>query len=61
MMVTSILLLTTLTPQQCFYENKSNDKKERAFLELKLKGPAKNINAIGNENNRVCKRQHKVI
>jgi len=30
-----------------FYENKSNDKKERAFLELKLKGPAKNINAIG--------------
>jgi hypothetical protein len=30
-----------------FYENKSNDKKERTFLELKLKGPAKNTNAIG--------------
>ena len=29
------------------YENKSNDKKDRAFVEIKLKGPAQNINALG--------------
>lgn len=29
------------------YENKSNDKKDKAFAELKLKGFATNINAIG--------------
>ncbi len=31
------------------YENKSNDKKTRPFLEVKLKGPAANINAIGSK------------
>lgn len=30
-----------------FYENKSNDEKDKPFLELKLKGPAQNINALG--------------
>lgn len=29
------------------YENKSNDKKNKPFAEIKLKGPEKNINAIG--------------
>ena len=29
------------------YENKSNDKKDKAFVEIKLKGPEKNINALG--------------
>src|SRR5665647_764410 len=29
------------------YENKSNDKKTRPYLDLKLKGSSKNINAIG--------------
>ena len=29
------------------YENKSNDKKDKPFLEVKLKGSPKNINAIG--------------
>ena len=29
------------------YENKSNDKFSKPFLEVKLKGPPKNINAVG--------------
>jgi hypothetical protein len=29
------------------YRNTSNDKKEKAYVEIKLKGPEKNINAIG--------------
>lgn len=29
------------------YENKSNDKKEKSFVDIKLKGPEKNVNAIG--------------
>ena len=29
------------------YENKSNDKKDKPFVEIKLKGSEKNINAIG--------------
>jgi len=29
------------------YENKSNDDKKRPSLEIKLKGPSKNVNAIG--------------
>ena len=29
------------------YENKSNDKKDKPFIEVKLKGSSKNINAIG--------------
>ncbi len=29
------------------YENKSNDKKDKAFVEIKLKGAANNINALG--------------
>ena len=31
------------------YENKSNDKKNKSFAEIKLKGPEKNINAIGSK------------
>jgi hypothetical protein len=29
------------------YENKSNDKKTRLYVDIKLKGPERNINAIG--------------
>ena len=29
------------------YSNKSNDKKEKAFLEVNLKGPEQNMNALG--------------
>jgi enediyne biosynthesis protein E4 len=29
------------------YENKSNDKKDRPFEEITLKGPANNVNAVG--------------
>jgi enediyne biosynthesis protein E4 len=29
------------------YRNTSNDKKNQAYVEIKLKGPAKNINALG--------------
>jgi hypothetical protein len=29
------------------YENKANDKRDRSFVTIKLKGPEKNINAIG--------------
>jgi enediyne biosynthesis protein E4 len=31
------------------YENKSDDNKSKAFVEIKLKGPDKNINAIGSK------------
>jgi enediyne biosynthesis protein E4 len=31
------------------YENKSNDQKDKAFVEIKLKGPEKNINALGSK------------
>ncbi|HVY75965.1 MAG TPA: VCBS repeat-containing protein [Puia sp.] len=31
------------------YENKTNDKKDRPFVEVKLKGPSQNINAIGSK------------
>jgi hypothetical protein len=29
------------------YENKSNDKHDKAFVDIKLKGPANNINGVG--------------
>lgn len=32
-----------------FYDNKSNDKKDKEFLEIKLKGAANNVNAIGSK------------
>jgi enediyne biosynthesis protein E4 len=31
------------------YENKSNDKGNRPFVEIKLKGPSRNINALGSK------------
>ncbi len=31
------------------YENKSNDKKDKPFTDIKFKGPDKNINAIGSK------------
>ncbi len=38
------------------YENKSADNKSKAFVEIKLKGSAQNINAIRIQNNRIYKR-----
>src|SRR5678809_336864 len=29
------------------YENKTNDKNDKSYTEIKLKGPEKNINAVG--------------
>ena len=37
------------------YENKSADNKSKAFVEIKLKGPSQNINAIGSKSNLICK------
>ena len=36
------------------YENKSADNKTRAFVEIKLKGPSQNINALGSKIIYIC-------
>ncbi len=41
------VLVNNIEDPALLYENKSNDKKDKAFVEIKLKGPEKNINAIG--------------
>ncbi|MBS1669409.1 MAG: VCBS repeat-containing protein [Bacteroidetes bacterium] len=41
------VLVNNIDEPALLYENKSNDKKEKAFVEIKLKGPEKNINALG--------------
>jgi len=41
------ILVNNIDEPALLYENKSNDKKEKAFVEIKLKGSAQNINAIG--------------
>jgi len=41
------ILVNNINEAVTLYKNKSNDKKDKAFVEIKLKGPAKNINAIG--------------
>jgi len=40
-------IVSNIDEPAMLYENKSNDKKDRAFAEIKLKGSEKNINAIG--------------
>ena len=41
------IVVNNIDEPALIYENKSNDKKERAFATIKLKGPQKNINAVG--------------
>ena len=40
------VLVNNIEDPAILYENKSNDKKDKAFVEIKLKGPEKNINAL---------------
>ncbi|MEJ0083358.1 MAG: hypothetical protein WDM78_20955 [Puia sp.] len=37
------ILVNNIEDPAILYENKSNDKKDKAFVEIKLKGPVKNI------------------
>lgn len=41
------IVVNTIGDAALVYENKSNDKKNLVSVEIKLKGPEKNINAIG--------------
>jgi len=41
------VLVNNIEDPALLYENKSNDKKDKAFVEIKLKGSEKNINALG--------------
>ena len=41
------IVVNNINDPALVYENKANDKKERAFATIKLKGAEKNINAIG--------------
>ncbi len=41
------VLVNNIEDPALLYENKSNDKRDKAFVEIKLKGPEKNINALG--------------
>jgi hypothetical protein len=41
------LVVNNIDQPAMLYENKSNDKKDHPFVEIKLKGPAQNINALG--------------
>ncbi len=43
------VLVNNIEDPALLYENKSNDKKEKAFVEIQLKGPEKNINALGSQ------------
>jgi len=41
------VLVNNIEDPALLYENKCSDKKDKAFVEIKLKGPEKNINALG--------------
>jgi hypothetical protein len=43
------IVVNNIDHSALLYENKTNDQKTRPFLELTLKGPAKNINALGSK------------
>ena len=43
------VLVNNIEDPAILYENKSNDKKEKAYVEIKLNGPEQNINAIGSK------------
>ncbi|MEO6637336.1 MAG: VCBS repeat-containing protein, partial [Ginsengibacter sp.] len=41
------IIVNNIDEAAMLYRNTGNDKKDKAFVEIKLKGPEKNINAIG--------------
>ena len=41
------IIVNNIDEAALIYQNKSNEKKDKAFVEIKLKGPVKNINAVG--------------
>jgi len=41
------IVVNNIDEQAILYQNKTNDANNKSFLEIKLKGPVKNINAIG--------------
>ncbi|HEY8893496.1 MAG TPA: CRTAC1 family protein, partial [Niastella sp.] len=41
------VVVNNINEPALLYENKSNDKHDKAFVDIKLKGPQNNINAIG--------------
>jgi hypothetical protein len=41
------VLVNNIDDPALLYENKSNDKNVKAYVEIKLRGPEKNINALG--------------
>jgi len=43
------VLVNNIEDPALLYENKTNDKKDKAFVEISLKGPEKNINALGSK------------
>ena len=44
------VVVNNINDNALIYENKTNDKVPKPFMEVKLKGPPKNINAIGSKN-----------
>ena len=43
------VLVNNIDETPFFYQNKTNDKERKNFVEIRLKGPDKNINAIGSK------------
>ncbi|MBS1597280.1 MAG: VCBS repeat-containing protein [Bacteroidetes bacterium] len=43
------VLVNNINDNALLYQNKTNDEKHKDFVEIKLKGPEKNINAIGSK------------
>lgn len=41
------IVVNNIDEPALLYENKNNDKKKNAFLQVNLKGPANNVNALG--------------
>ncbi len=41
------IVVNNIDDPALLYENTANDKKDKPFVEIKLKGPAQNINALG--------------
>ncbi|MBA4166100.1 MAG: VCBS repeat-containing protein [Chitinophagaceae bacterium] len=43
------IVVNNIDEDAIVYQNKSNDRKDQSYVQLKLKGPQKNINAIGSK------------
>ena len=43
------VVVNNINDRALLYENKSNDKKDKAFINIKLKGSERNVNAIGSK------------